>query len=198
MSELSILLGAVCFGIGFAIAFWVKGKIITQKVKAAEAEASRLLADSKRKADTFLREADLEVKDRLFKMKSDFDAETKETRSEQKKRESRLMQIATIRKRGDNSTRNAKETSTSTARLPMRRYRPLDGATSICGRSGALSSDAAADPSGTGGGELNSVMSLTNIRPLRSLPRGRRNAQATKSPCSRSGSVPLRGDDQAT
>jgi ribonuclease Y len=92
MSELSILLGAICFGIGFAIAFWVKGQILTQKVKAAKAEASRLLADSKRKADTLLREADLEVKDRLFKMKSDFDAETKETRSEQKKRESRLMQ----------------------------------------------------------------------------------------------------------
>jgi ribonuclease Y len=92
MSALNILLGAIYFGIGFVIAFWVKGKIITQKVKAAEAEASRLLADARRKADTFLREADLEVKDRLFKMKNDFDAETKETRSEQKKRESRLMQ----------------------------------------------------------------------------------------------------------
>ena len=92
MSELSIILGAVCFGIGFAIAFWVKGQIVTQKVKAAEAEASRLIADSKRKAETLLKEADLEVKDRLFKMKSDFDAETKDTRSEQKKRESRLMQ----------------------------------------------------------------------------------------------------------
>ncbi|MGD8883948.1 MAG: ribonuclease Y, partial [Desulfobacterales bacterium] len=92
MNTLSILLGAICFGIGFAIAFWVKGRIITQKVKAAEAEASRLLTDSRHKADTLIREADLEVKDRLFKMKSDFDAETKETRSEQNKRESRLMQ----------------------------------------------------------------------------------------------------------
>ncbi|MGD9046351.1 MAG: ribonuclease Y [Desulfobacterales bacterium] len=92
MSELSVLLGAICFGIGFVIAFWVKGQIITQKVKAAEAEASRLIADSKRKAETLLKEANLEVKDRLFKMKSDFDAETKDTRSEQKKRESRLMQ----------------------------------------------------------------------------------------------------------
>ncbi len=92
MSTLNIFIGAICFGIGFVIAFWVKGRIITQKVKAAEAEASRLLTDSRRKADTLLREADLEVKDRLFKMKSDFDAETKETRSEQNKRESRLMQ----------------------------------------------------------------------------------------------------------
>jgi ribonuclease Y len=92
MSALSIIVGVICFGAGFAIAFWVKGQIISQKVKAVEGEASRLLADSQRKAETLLREADLEVKDRLFKMKSDFDAETKETRSEQKKRESRLMQ----------------------------------------------------------------------------------------------------------
>jgi ribonuclease Y len=92
MSALSIIVGVICFGAGFAIAFWVKGQIISQKIKAVEGEASRLLADSQRKAETLLREADLEVKDRLFKMKSDFDAETKETRSEQKKRESRLMQ----------------------------------------------------------------------------------------------------------
>ena len=92
MSTLSIIIGVICFGTGFAIAFWLKGQIISQKIKAVEEEASRLLADSRRKAETLLREADLEVKDRLFKMKSDFDAETKETRSEQKKRESRLMQ----------------------------------------------------------------------------------------------------------
>jgi ribonuclease Y len=91
MNALSIILGIICFGIGFAIAFWIKGRIISQKVKTAEGEASRLLADSRRKADTILREAELEIKDRLFKMKNEFDAETKETRSEQKKRESRLI-----------------------------------------------------------------------------------------------------------
>jgi ribonuclease Y len=92
MSALNIIIGVICFGAGFAIAFWVKGQIISQKIKAVKGEASRLLADSQRKAETILKEADLEVKDRLFKMKSDFDAETKETRSEQNKRESRLMQ----------------------------------------------------------------------------------------------------------
>ena len=92
MSSPDIILAVIGFGVGFAIAFWIKGMILSQKVKAAEAEASRLLGDTKRKAETLLREADLEVKDRLFKMKSDFDAETKETRSELKKRETRLMQ----------------------------------------------------------------------------------------------------------
>ena len=92
MSSPDIILAVIGFGVGFAIAFWIKGMILSQKVKAAEAEAARLLGDTKRKAETLLREADLEVKDRLFKMKSDFDAETKETRSELKKRETRLMQ----------------------------------------------------------------------------------------------------------
>ncbi|MBW2435088.1 MAG: ribonuclease Y [Deltaproteobacteria bacterium] len=92
MSSLDIILAIICFGVGFAIAFWIRGMIVSQKVKAAEAEASRLLEDSRRKSETLLKEADLEVKDRLFKMKSDFDAETKETRSELKKRETRMMQ----------------------------------------------------------------------------------------------------------
>jgi ribonuclease Y len=92
MSTLNIILSIICFGVGFAIAFWVKGQIASQKIKAAEGEASRLIVDSKRKADTLLKEAELEVKDRLFKMKIDYDAETKETRSELKKRERHLMQ----------------------------------------------------------------------------------------------------------
>jgi ribonuclease Y len=39
-----------------------------------------------------LKEADLEAKDRLLKMKTDFEADTKETRAELKKREARLLQ----------------------------------------------------------------------------------------------------------
>jgi len=92
MSALNIILGIICFGVGFGIAFWMKGQITSQKIKAAEQEASRLIEDSKRKAETLLKEADFEVKDRLFKMKSDFDGETQETRTELKKRENHLMQ----------------------------------------------------------------------------------------------------------
>jgi len=92
MSALNIIIGAICFGVGFAIAIWVKGQMASQKIKAAQGEAARLVMESKHKADTLLKEADLEVKDRLFKMKSDFDSETRETRSELKKREKHLMQ----------------------------------------------------------------------------------------------------------
>jgi ribonuclease Y len=92
MSAFNIILAIICFGVGFAIAFWVKGQIAAQKIKAAEGQAAQLIVDSKRKAETLLKEADLEIKDRHFKMKSDFDAETKETRSELKQREAHLMQ----------------------------------------------------------------------------------------------------------
>jgi len=92
MSEYNLLIGTVAFVVGFAIAFWVKGLIVAQKVKAAEKEISRILEDAKLRSETLLKEANLEVKDRLFKMKSEFDAETQDTRSELKKKEKRLMQ----------------------------------------------------------------------------------------------------------
>ncbi|MBL7179362.1 MAG: ribonuclease Y [Desulfobacterales bacterium] len=92
MNTYSFIIGVISFGLGFVIAYWVKGKILSEKVKAAEQESSRILKDANRKAETMLKEAELEVKDRLFKMKSEFDAETKETRAELKKSERRLIQ----------------------------------------------------------------------------------------------------------
>ena len=92
MNEYNLLIGLIAFIVGFAIAFWVKGIILSQKIKAADKETSRMLEDAKRRSETLIKEAKLEVKDRLFKMKSEFDAETKDTRSELKNREKRLMQ----------------------------------------------------------------------------------------------------------
>ncbi len=92
MSEYSILLGLIGIGIGYALAHWVKDKLLSQKVKAAEEESNRILEDANRRADTFLKEAKLEAQDTLFKMKSEFDAEARETRAELKKREGRLIQ----------------------------------------------------------------------------------------------------------
>jgi len=91
MNEYVVFSGIFCFFAGLLIAYLIQGKIASQKIRAAEAEADRCIEDSEKKAATLLREADLEVKDRLFKLKSEFDAETSETRGELKKRESRLM-----------------------------------------------------------------------------------------------------------
>ncbi len=90
MNDYNILIGIGCFFAGLLIAYWLKSKIASQKVKAAEGEAARFVEESRKKAKTLLKEADLEVKDRLFKLKSEFDAETKETRAELKKKRSPL------------------------------------------------------------------------------------------------------------
>ena len=91
MNELNIVLIVICFGVGFAVAYWFRGKIMSQKVAIANEQAASILADAERQAETLQKEADLEIKDKLFKMKSEFDAETKETRSEFKNLEQRLI-----------------------------------------------------------------------------------------------------------
>jgi ribonuclease Y len=88
------ILGTLILGllIGFGLAYWVKVYLDRQKVKAANDHAQRIHEDAKQRADALLKEASLEAKDRLLKMKSEFDGETKETRAELKKREQRLIQ----------------------------------------------------------------------------------------------------------
>ena len=78
--------------LGCVIAYWVKGRIVSQKLKSAELEASRLLEEANRRSQTLIKEAKLEAKDRLLNMKSEFDAEIKEAQSELKKKERRLIQ----------------------------------------------------------------------------------------------------------
>ena len=87
-----ILTGAACLVAGFAIAFWVRGKIVSQKLRAAEREAAGILEEARNKAEAVLKSADVEMKETLFKLKSDFDQEVKENQAELKKREMRLVQ----------------------------------------------------------------------------------------------------------
>lgn len=92
MSEYTILFGLIGFGLGFGAAYFFKEFIASAKLKAVESEADRIIDDSKRQAETILKEAELEAKDILFNLKNEFDAETRETRTELKKQETRLIQ----------------------------------------------------------------------------------------------------------
>ena len=92
MNEYVVFIGIFCFFAGLLIAYLIQGRIAFRKIRESEAEADQCIKESEKKAATRLKEADLEVKDRLLKLKSEFDAETSETRSELKKRESRLIQ----------------------------------------------------------------------------------------------------------
>jgi len=90
MSEY-LLTALICFGLGFVVAYWFKGKKLEEKQKSTNDEAARVIKDAKRQADTFIKEADLEIKDKALKKKSDFDIETRETRRELNKKEQRLL-----------------------------------------------------------------------------------------------------------
>lgn len=92
MNEYTLLFILIGAGAGFGIAFWYKGNLLNQKMTAAREEADRIVEDAKRRSATLLKEAKIEAKDMLFKMKSEFDAETSETRAELKNQEKRLIQ----------------------------------------------------------------------------------------------------------
>jgi len=92
MSEFSVILIIIALLVGLGIIFWGKTNIVNQKIQQVKDSAARIIDDARRDADTLLKEASIEAKDRLLILKSEFDAETKETRSELKKREARLIQ----------------------------------------------------------------------------------------------------------
>ena len=78
--------------LGFLGSQMLRERFAAQKIKDAEEKASMIIDSAERKADSLIKEAQLEAKDRLFKMKSDFDTETAEARTELKKQEKRLQQ----------------------------------------------------------------------------------------------------------
>ncbi len=88
----TIIIAGICAAAGFALAFWLRGRAWSRKAGMAEREASRLLEESRAKAEELLRKAEVETKESLFRMKSDFENEMREARSELKLRELRLVQ----------------------------------------------------------------------------------------------------------
>jgi len=87
-----ILIGSVAFVTGAAVAYWLKSKSVTRRIKVADEEAQRIIADAERRSDTAAKEVKLEAKDRMFRMKNDFELETRETRADLKRREKRLIE----------------------------------------------------------------------------------------------------------
>jgi ribonuclease Y len=92
MDSSAIFLNIVLFCAGFGIAFWLKGKILSETIKAHEHEATRVTEDARLKADTIIKEARIEAKDKLFKQKSEFENEKKEILYDLKAKEERLVQ----------------------------------------------------------------------------------------------------------
>jgi ribonuclease Y len=77
---------------GFGLGLLIKGKVAAGKIKDAEAEAARIIAAAEREAETKRKEAVLEVKDKLYQARADFEKENREKRQEIQNQERRLAQ----------------------------------------------------------------------------------------------------------
>ncbi len=86
-----VLSSLTVMSIGLGVAFVLVKKKAVQNTLDLEKEKKRIIQDAKNKAATLLKEAQLEAKSRLLEMKSVFDTETEETRSELKSEDKRLL-----------------------------------------------------------------------------------------------------------
>jgi len=77
---------------GFGIGLMVKGRMAAGKIKEAETEAVRIVANAEREAETKRKEAVLEVKDKLYQARTDFEKENRDKRQELLNQERRLTQ----------------------------------------------------------------------------------------------------------
>ncbi|VEN73569.1 Ribonuclease Y [Candidatus Desulfarcum epimagneticum] len=88
---LLIVLPMICFAGGFIIAYWLKGKVAARNIELSRLEAQKIIGDAERRAKNLVKEAQLEIKDKQLKMKSEFEIETRDALVELKKKERRLV-----------------------------------------------------------------------------------------------------------
>ena len=102
---------------GFGLGLLVKGRVAAGKIKDAEAEAARIITAAEREAETKRKEAVLEVKDKLYQARADFEKENREKRQEIQNQERRLTQkeeniekkVDLIEKRESDAVRRERE-----------------------------------------------------------------------------------------
>ncbi len=92
----TIVIGVIALGVVSFLSFFLGMKWYEMQMKSRLADAKRkadeIIEEAKREAQARRREAEVEVKDLLFRMRSEFEEETKRRREELSKMEHRLMQ----------------------------------------------------------------------------------------------------------
>lgn len=80
------------FGVGYVVGFFVRKSIAEAKINGATNHANQIIEDAKRDSESIKKEALLEAKDQIFKIRTDAENEIRDRRSEIGKQENRLMQ----------------------------------------------------------------------------------------------------------
>jgi ribonucrease Y len=114
-----IVLLVVGLAAGVGVGLMIKGKTAAGKIKDAEAEAARIIANAEREAETKRKESVLEAKDKFYQARADFEKETRDKRQELQNQERRLTQkeeslekkMDLIEKREGDAVRRERETA---------------------------------------------------------------------------------------
>jgi ribonucrease Y len=90
---LTIVLSAViALGAGIALGFMMRKVIAEGQIASAKTFSAQIIENAKKEAAATVKEAELEVRDKMLKAQSDFDARTKEERRDLQNLENRLRQ----------------------------------------------------------------------------------------------------------
>jgi ribonuclease Y len=89
ITVISILLGLI---VGVVVGYFVRKSIAESKIAGARSAAEQIIEDAKREAEALNKEALLEAKDEIHKLRTDTEIELRERRNELQKQENRLLQ----------------------------------------------------------------------------------------------------------
>ncbi|MDD5044085.1 MAG: ribonuclease Y, partial [Candidatus Omnitrophica bacterium] len=88
----SIIIALIVGLAGLAVGYYLRKVWAEKKIEDAEAQARHILEQAKREAQDKHRQMELEAKDLLYRMRQDFERETKDRRQELAAQEKRLLQ----------------------------------------------------------------------------------------------------------
>ena len=86
------LIAVVMVLIGLGVGYFLRKNIAEGKLNQAEQEAARIIANGERTAESKKKEALLEAKEEIHKLRSDVERENKDRRSELQRMERRILQ----------------------------------------------------------------------------------------------------------
>ncbi|MDF2660795.1 MAG: ribonuclease [Paenibacillus sp.] len=103
---IALVVGAICFGIGY----FIRKSLAEAKISSAEEAARQLIEAAKKEAEAQKKEAVLEAKDEIHKLRAEAEKDIRERRNETQRQERRLLSKSPT-KRSGLTRRNLKLTS---------------------------------------------------------------------------------------
>lgn len=92
MDLVQIIISILLLIVGVVAGYFIRKSIAEQKIAGAKDAAEKILADANRDADSLKKEALLEAKDEIHKLRIETERELRERRNELQKQENRLLQ----------------------------------------------------------------------------------------------------------